>query len=63
MNVAISDIATDLGTDRQRRSSSTITVFTLTMAALMIPGSKLSDIYGRKTCFTVGLAVKQVFRP
>ena len=31
-----------------------ITLFTLTMAALMIPGSKLSDIWGRKRCFVVG---------
>ena len=29
----------------------TITLFTLTMAALMIPGSKLTDIWGRKVCF------------
>jgi MFS family permease len=27
------------------------------MAALMIPGGKLTDRYGRKRCFTVGLAV------
>jgi MFS family permease len=35
----------------------TITLFTLTMAALMIPGSKLTDILGRKVCFVAGLAV------
>ena len=34
-----------------------ITLFTLTMAALMIPGSKLTDIWGRKRCFTIGLVV------
>jgi MFS family permease len=34
-----------------------ITLFTLTMAALMIPGSKLSDIWGRKRCFAAGLIV------
>jgi MFS family permease len=34
-----------------------ITLFTLTMAALMIPGSKLTDIWGRKRCFVLGLAV------
>jgi len=56
MNVAITDIATDLGTTVSGVQLA-ITVFTLTMAALMIPGSKLSDIYGRKVCFTIGLAV------
>ena len=34
-----------------------ITLFTLTMAALMIPGSKLTDIWGRKRCFVLGLIV------
>ena len=34
-----------------------ITLFTLTMASLMIPGSKLSDIWGRKFCFMAGLVV------
>ena len=56
MNVAITDIASDLGTTVSGVQLA-ITVFTLTMAALMIPGSKLSDIYGRKTCFTIGLTV------
>ncbi len=37
-----------------------ITLFTLTMAALMIPGSKLTDIWGRKRCFIIGLAVYAV---
>ena len=27
------------------------------MASLMIPGSKLSDIWGRTSCFTAGLIV------
>jgi MFS family permease len=34
-----------------------ITVFLLVMAALMIPGGKLTDRYGRKRCFLAGLAV------
>jgi MFS family permease len=34
-----------------------ITLFTLTMAALMIPGSILTDIWGRKRCFMAGLIV------
>jgi MFS family permease len=56
MNVAISTIADDLGTD-VTGIQTTITLFTLTMAALMIPGSKLTDIWGRKTCFVLGLLV------
>ena len=56
MNVAISPIATDLGTDVAGVQTA-ITLFTLTMAALMIPGSKLTDIWGRKRCFVLGLIV------
>ena len=56
MNVSISDIATTLGTDVHGVQIA-ITLFTLTMAALMIPGSKLTDIWGRKFCFMLGLAV------
>jgi MFS family permease len=44
MNVAISAIATDLGTNVAGVQTA-ITLFTLTMAALMIPGSKLTDIW------------------
>lgn len=54
MNVAVSAIAGDLGTD-VRGVQLTITLFTLTMAALMIPGSKLTDIWGRKFCLMAGL--------
>ena len=56
MNVSISVIAKDLGTD-VHAIQITITFFTLTMAALMIPGSKLSDIWGRKFCLMLGLTV------
>jgi MFS family permease len=56
MNVAISAIAADLGTDVAGVQTA-ITLFTLTMAALMIPGSKLTDIWGRKRCFVLGLMV------
>jgi MFS family permease len=56
MNVAISDIARDLSTDVSGVQVA-ITIFTLTMAALMIPGSKLTDIWGRKRCFMLGLAI------
>ena len=50
MNVAISAIAKDLGT-AVAGVQTAITLFTLTMAALMIPGSELTDIWGRKRCF------------
>jgi MFS family permease len=56
MNVALSTIAGDLGTD-VTGIQTTITLFTLTMAALMIPGSKLTDIWGRKFCFILGLLI------
>jgi MFS family permease len=56
MNVAISAIAKDLGTDVAGVQTA-ITLFTLTMAALMIPGSKLTDILGRKRCFLLGLII------
>src|SRR4051795_13306952 len=56
MNVAISAIATDLGTSVPGIQT-TITLFTLTMAGLMIPGSRLTDIWGRKFCFLLGLIV------
>src|SRR5262249_13163256 len=54
MNVAISSIAKDLDTTVHGVQLA-ITLFTLTMAALMIPGSKLTDIWGRKFCFVIGL--------
>jgi len=56
MNVAISAIAQDLGTTVSGVQTA-ITLFTLTMAALMIPGSKLTDIWGRKRCFLLGLGI------
>src|SRR4030095_1968116 len=56
MNVAISSIASDLGTTVSGVQTA-ITVFTLTMAALMIPGGKLTDIWGRKVCFRLGLVI------
>src|SRR5437867_13252809 len=56
LNVAISDIAKELGTTVGGVQTA-ITVFTLTMAALMIPGSKLTDILGRKKCFGIVLAI------
>jgi hypothetical protein len=56
MNVMINDISKDLDTSVQGVQVA-ITIFLLVMAALMIPGGKLTDRYGRKRCFTVGLVV------
>jgi MFS family permease len=56
MNVMINDISQDLNTT-VKGVQTAITVFLLVMAALMIPGGKLSDRWGRKRCFTVGLTV------
>ena len=56
MNVSISAIAEDINTTVFGLQTA-ITLFTLTMASLMIPGSKLSDILGRKACFMGGLIV------
>lgn len=56
MNVMINDISRDLGTT-VHGVQITITIFLLVMAALMIPGGKLTERYGRKRCFMVGLTV------
>jgi MFS family permease len=56
MNVAISRIVEDLDTTVTGVQTA-ITLFTLTMAALMIPGSKLTDIWGRKRCFVLGMII------
>lgn len=56
MNVMITDISTDLNTTVQGVQV-VITLFLLVMAALMIPGGKLSDRYGRTRCLTAGLAL------
>jgi MFS family permease len=56
MNVMINDISRDLDTTVQGVQIA-ITIFLLVMAALMIPGGKLTDKYGRKRCFTIGLVL------
>jgi MFS family permease len=56
MNVMINDISEDLDTTVQGVQTA-ITLFLLVMAALMIPGGKLTDRWGRKRCFTAGLTV------
>jgi MFS family permease len=56
MNVAISSISKDLDTTVHGVQTA-ITLFLLCMAALMIPGSKLTDKWGRKRCLIAGLSV------
>ncbi len=59
MNVMINDISKDLDTTVEGVQLA-ITLFLLVMAALMIPGSKLTDRWGRKRCFTLGLSIYAV---
>jgi MFS family permease len=59
MNVMINDMSEDLDTSVQGIQVA-ITVFLLVMAALMIPGGKLTDRYGRARLFRVGLVVYAV---
>jgi MFS family permease len=56
MSVMINDMSADLDTTVQGVQVA-ITMFLLVMAALMIPGGKLTDKYGRKRCFLAGLTV------
>jgi MFS family permease len=56
MNVMITDISKDLDTTVQGVQVA-ITVFLLVMAALMIPAGKLTDRWGRKRCFSIGLTI------
>src|ERR1700739_123396 len=56
MNVAISAIASDIHTTVSGVQTA-ITLFTLTMAALMIPGSSVTDIWARELCFLPGLII------
>ena len=56
MNVMITDISEDLDTT-VKGVQTAITLFLLVMAALMIPGGKLTDRWGRKRCFMIGLTL------
>ena len=56
MNVMINDMTDDLNTT-VTGVQATITLFLLIMAVLMIPCSKLTDRWGRKRCFTIGLVL------
>jgi MFS family permease len=56
MNVSISQITQDLNTSIQGVQAA-ITFYTLVMAAFMLLGAKLGDIFGRNPIFAIGLAV------
>ena len=56
MNVAVTSVAKDLGTTVTGVQTA-ITLCTLVPAALTIPGSKLTDIWGRRNCFRIGLVL------
>jgi MFS family permease len=56
MNVSISQIVADLNTTIQGVQGA-ITAYTLVMAAFMLVGAKLGDIWGRDRTFAIGLAV------
>ena len=56
MNVSISQLVKDFDTD-VTTIQAVIALYSLTMAALMIPGGKLGDILGRRRTFTIGLAI------
>src|SRR6188472_741694 len=56
MNVAIATVAEDVGTDVTGVQTA-ITLYALVMAAFMITGGKLGEIWGRKRAFSIGLVV------
>jgi MFS family permease len=56
MNVSISQVVKDLHTTVPKVQTA-ITAYTLVMAAFMLIGAKLGDIWGRRRTFALGLAV------
>jgi len=56
MNVSISNIVADLGTNVAGLQLA-ITLYTLVMAAFMLTGGKIGDIWGRRKTFKIGLIV------
>ncbi|GAA1443154.1 MFS transporter [Leifsonia poae] len=59
MNVSISTVVEDLGTTVAAMQAA-ITFYTLTMAAFMLLGAKLGDLWGRRTAFVIGSCVYAV---
>lgn len=56
MNVSIATVADDVGTTVTGVQTA-ITLYALVMAAFMITGGKLGEIWGRKRAFAIGLVV------
>ena len=56
MNVSIATVAEDVGTTVTGIQGA-ITAYTLVMAMLMIPGSKVGALIGRKRAFTIGCVI------
>lgn len=56
MNVAISQIVIDLDTSITSVQAA-ITLYTLVMAAFMLTGSRLGDLFGRRRTLAIGLVV------
>lgn len=56
MNVSISAVVEDLNTNVSSLQAA-ITFYTLTMAALMLTGGKLGDIFGRLKAFKIGTVI------
>lgn len=59
MNVSISTVVDDLGTTVAAMQGA-ITFYTLTMAAFMLLGAKLGDVWGRRRAFVIGSCVYAV---
>src|SRR3954453_9848903 len=56
MNVSISQLVADFDTD-VTTIQGVITFYSLVMAALMISGGKLGDLWGRRRAFGIGLVI------
>ena len=56
MNVSISQLVDDFDTD-VTQIQAVITLCSLVMAAMMITGGKLGDIFGRRRTFGIGMAI------
>jgi MFS family permease len=56
MNVSISDVVSDLDTTVSAVQLA-ITAYALVMAAFMLTGAKLGDMFGRRRVFSIGLGV------
>src|SRR5436189_2282691 len=56
MNVSISQLVADFDTS-VTTIQAVITLYSLVMAALMITGGKLGDLWGRKRVFVIGMVI------